>query len=271
VGLEGKKLGLVGGGAMGEALARGVVKAGLAAPDDIWVSDVRVEQLERLAAECGVRTTTDNSCLAAECEIIILAVKPHVVGTVLDGLAPVLGPGHTLISIAAGVSLAFLEAHTPPGTALIRVMPNTPCLVNEGASAFALGRGAGPVQASYVRDILGAVGRVVEVPEPLLDAVTGLSGSGPAYVYLMIEALSDGGVRMGLPRDVATLLAAQTLVGAARMVLETGEHPGRLKDMVTTPGGTTAEGLAVLEAGAVRGCLIRAVEAATQKSRALSR
>lgn len=269
MGLQGKKLGLVGGGAMGEALARGVVNAGLVTPDDVWVSDVRVEQLERLAGECGVRTTTDNGRLAAECEIIILAVKPYVVSTVLDGLAPSLGPRHTLISIAAGVPLAFLEEHTPPEVALIRVMPNTPCLVNEGASAFALGRGAGPTQASYVQDILGAVGRVVEVPEPLLDTVTGLSGSGPAYVYLMIEALSDGGVRMGLPRDVATLLAAQTLVGAARMVLETGEHPGRLKDMVTTPGGTTAEGLAVLEAGAVRGCLIRAVEMATKKSKAL--
>lgn len=267
--LHGKKLGFVGGGAMGGALASGVVKAGLVLPGETWISDVRAEQLDRLASELGVCTTTDNACLARECEIIVLAVKPFLAGKVLDGLAGSLGPRHTLISIAAGVTLTFLEKHVPPDVPLIRVMPNTPCLVNEGASAFSLGRGAGPEHAEYARAVLGAVGRVVEVPEPLLDAVTGLSGSGPAYVYLIIEALSDGGVRMGLPRDIATTLAAQTLVGAARMVLETGEHPGRLKDMVTTPAGTTAEGLAVLEAGAVRGNLIRAVEAATKKSQVL--
>jgi len=266
-----KRLGIIGGGAMGEALVRGVIKAGVVEPPAVMVSDVRTERLEMLAGETGVKVASSNVALARECDIVILAVKPFVVSEVLAEIAPVMNLRQTLISIAGGISLDFIEQKMGNRIPVVRVMPNTPCLVNEGASAFALGAKAGAEQAGQARMIFGAVGRVVEVPEKLMDAVTGLSGSGPAYGYLIIEALSDAGVRQGLPRDLATELAAQTLLGAARMVLETGEHPGRLKDMVTTPGGTTIEGLFALEEGAVRASISKAVEKAAARSREMSR
>ena len=178
-------------------------------------------------------------------------------------------PGHLLISIAAGVPIAKLEAGLGPDRRVVRVMPNTPALLGASASAYALGKTATTADAGLVQRIFSSVGVAFQLKESLLDAVTGLSGSGPAYMYLMIEALSDGGVAVGLPRDVATTLAAQTMLGSARMVLETGIHPGALKDMVTSPGGTTIEGLHELEKGKVRGVLISAVRAATEKSRKL--
>ena len=185
---------------------------------------------------------------------------------VLAQLRPLVGPGHLVISIAAGVSIATLRDGLGSDRRIVRVMPNTPALLGEGASAYSLGPGLRRDDEAVTQEFLAAVGRAVRVPEPLLDAVTGLSGSGPAFVYLMIEALSDGGVRMGLPRDVATTLAAQTVLGAAKMVLETGLHPGVLKDQVTSPGGTTIAGLHAMERGGVRGALIDAVEAATRRS-----
>ena len=201
--------------------------------------------------------------------VLVLAVKPSHVAELLDEIRPFVTPGHLLISIAAGVPIARLEAGLGEGARIIRVMPNTPALVGASASAYALGNAATEADAALAQKIFSAVGVAFQLKESLLDAVTGLSGSGPAYVYLMIEALSDGGVAAGLPREVATKLAAQTLLGSAKMVLETGLHPGALKDMVTSPGGTTIEGLHELEKGKVRGVLINAVRAATEKSRKL--
>jgi pyrroline-5-carboxylate reductase len=188
------------------------------------------------------------------------------VGPVLDELKPILTAGHLVISIAAGVKISFIEAHLNWGVRVIRVMPNQPCLVGESASGFALGKSAKKEDKELVQKILNSVGVAFVMDEKLLDAVTGLSGSGPAYVYLVIEAMADGGVLAGLPRDVAQTLAAQTVLGAAKTVLETKAHPGQLKDMVTSPAGTTIEGMKVLEESAVRGEFIKAVEAASKRS-----
>ena len=207
--------------------------------------------------------------MAKFADVLVLAVKPDQVGGVLADIRDCFTAKHCLISIAAGVPLAKLEAGLGAGARLIRVMPNTPALVGASASAYALGKSALLEDGELVHKLLSAVGVSFQVKESLLDAVTGLSGSGPAYVYLFIDGLSDGGVAAGLPRDIATRLAAQTVLGGAKMVLETGLHPGVLKDMVTSPGGTTIEGLHELEKGKVRGTLISAVRAATEKSKKL--
>jgi len=201
--------------------------------------------------------------------VLILAVKPDQVAGVLAEIKPAFKGTHLLVSIAAGVTLARLESGLGAKARVIRVMPNTPALVGASATGFSLGKNANADDAALALRLFGAVGVAFQVKEPLLDAVTGLSGSGPAYVYLMIEALSDGGVAAGLPRDVATRLAAQTLLGGARMVLETGMHPGALKDMVTSPGGTTIEGIHQLEKAGLRGALMNAVRAATDKAKQL--
>jgi pyrroline-5-carboxylate reductase len=187
-------------------------------------------------------------------------------GKLLTEIRPAVGTQHLVVSIAAGITLRQLAEGLGSEQRLVRVMPNTPCLLGASASGFSPGEAATAEDAALVQRLLDAVGRAFRLPEHLLDAVTGLSGSGPAFVYVMIEALSDGGVRVGLPRDVATALAAQTVLGAARMVLETGTHPGALKDMVASPGGTTIAGLHALERGGVRGALMDAVEAATLRA-----
>jgi len=266
-----KTIGIIGAGAMGEALATGIVRAGLVRPADLYISDVRQERLDGLRTRLGVTPLADNKQLVSVSRVVILAVKPPVVAPVLDEIAPALTSAHTLISIAAGITLAFIEERLPPGVPVVRVMPNTPCLVGAGASAFALGRYAQTEDARRAREILEAVGMAVEVPEEHLDIVTGLSGSGPAYAYLVIEALSDGAVRLGLPRQLAIRLAAQTLYGAAKMILSSEEHPARLKDAVTTPGGTTAAGLFALEEAGVRAAFARAVEQATRRAMELSK
>lgn len=264
-------IGIAGGGAMGEALTRGVLAAGLVSSAQLMVCEVSDERRAYLETELGIQTVRENVALVGFADTLILAVKPHVVGAVLAEIRPHVSPSHTLVSIAAGVDLAFIENGLGEGIPVVRVMPNTPALVGAAASAYCLGRFAGPRDGSRARAILEAVGRTVRVEEDLLDAVTGLSGSGPAYMYLVVEALADGGVRMGLPRDVSVLLAAQTMYGAAKMILETGEHPGRLKDMVTTPGGTTAAGLFALENAAVRAGLQQAVERATERAREMKK
>jgi pyrroline-5-carboxylate reductase len=201
--------------------------------------------------------------------VLVLAVKPDQVVSVLAEIRGAFTNEHLLVSIAAGVPLAKLEAGLGAAARVIRVMPNTPALVGASASAFALGKSCAATDAELAQKLLSAVGVAFQVKESLLDAVTGLSGSGPAYVYQFIEALSDGGVAAGLPRDIATKLAAQTVLGAAKMVLETGQHPGALKDQVTSPGGTTIEGIHELEKGKLRGTVMSAVRAATEKSKKL--
>jgi pyrroline-5-carboxylate reductase len=216
-----------------------------------------------------VKTTAFNPDVLKFANVIVLAVKPDLVNDVLAEVRPHFTEKHLLISIAAGVPIARLESALPPGARVVRVMPNTPALVGASASAFTPGQAAQPEDAQLTQKLFAAVGVAYPVKEALLDAVTGLSGSGPAYVFLIIEGLSDGGVAAGLPRDIATQLAAQTLLGSAKLLLETGQHPAALKDMVTSPGGTTIEGLHELEKAGVRGALINAVRAATEKSKKL--
>lgn len=264
------RLGFIGAGRMASALAGGFLRQGLVAPADLSASDPVAEALAQFANATGGRTLAGNAEVAQASDVVFLAVKPQQMAAALAELRGRLTDRHLVISIAAGIRLASLAEGLGPGPRLVRVMPNTPCLVGQSASGYCLGPGATPADGVLVERLLSAVGVAVALDEKLLDAVTGLSGSGPAFGYLVIEALSDGGVRMGLPRDVATRLAAQTLKGAAEMVLATGSHPGVLKDQVTSPGGTTIAGLQVLEAASVRGALIGAVEAATKRSQELS-
>jgi pyrroline-5-carboxylate reductase len=262
--------GFLGSGKMATALIRGMLRAGSSQPSAISASDPIAAARAALSAETDVVVSESNLGVVERSNALVLAVKPQSMPALLKEIRHAVTPDHLVISIAAGVSIDTLSAGLGAERRLVRVMPNTPALVGEGASAYCLGPHALAGDEEIVRSCLVAVGRAYRVPESLLDAVTGLSGSGPAFVYVMIEALSDGGVRVGLPRDVATALAAQTLLGAAKMVLETGEHPGVLKDQVTSPGGTTIAGLHALERGALRAALINAVEAATQRSAELA-
>jgi pyrroline-5-carboxylate reductase len=264
-----ERIALIGGGKMGEALIRALCDNDLAAPEQIAASDPLAARRASLAP-LGVRIAADNGDAVRDADLVIVAVSPAVVPAVLNEIGPARKPESLIVSIAAGVTLDQIESRLPPGTPVVRVMPNTPVQVGAGAAGVARGRHATAAHAERVLQIFGAAGRAVEVPERLIDAVTGLSGSGPAYVCLVIEALADGGVKMGLPRDVALTLAAQTVYGAAKLILETGKHPAQWKDMVASPGGTTIAGLAELERSAVRGALIDAVEAATLRARELS-
>ena len=261
-------LGFIGCGKMASALVRGVLRAGVAARENVFVSDSFSWAAQQLAAETGVSALASNREVVAASEAVLLCVKPQDVLRVLEELAPALS-GKLVVSIAAGVSLFSLERSAGEGVRVIRVMPNTPALVQQAASAYAMGKAAGAGDAAFVEALFGAVGYVGGVKEELLDAVTGLSGSGPAYGFLLIEALADGGVLRGLSRELALKLAAQTLAGAAEMVMQTGQHPGALRDAVASPGGTTIAGIAALEAAGVRAGLIGAVKAATERSKEL--
>jgi pyrroline-5-carboxylate reductase len=263
------KIGFLGAGKMASALAKGFIKAGLVTADRLMATDPLEASRHSFSQEIGAKALAENTELLQFAEIVVLAIKPDQVAQVLLEIRSRFTERHLLISIAAGVTLAKIEAALPSGARVIRVMPNAPALVGASASAFALGKAATPEDGKVALRLLSSVGVAYQVKEPLLDAVTGLSGSGPAYAFVMIEALSDGGVAAGLPRDIATQLAAQTLMGSAKMLLETGLHPGTLKDMVTSPGGTTVEGLLELEKGKVRAALMNAVRAATDKSRKL--
>lgn len=264
-------IGFLGAGQMATALARGFLSAGRITPDRLIACDVLPNAAERFREQTGGRIGKDALEILSTADVIFIAVKPQHVGSLLRQLLPVVREDHLFVSIAAGISISTLETALGDQARVIRVMPNTPCLVSQGASAFSLGSRAIPADSQLVQDLLSTIGVAMPVAESLLDAVTGLSGSGPAYVYLMIEALSDGGVRMGLPRDIALRLAAQTVLGAAQMVLATGQHPGALKDAVTSPGGTTIAGLHVLEQHAVRGALMDAVQAATERAKQLGK
>jgi pyrroline-5-carboxylate reductase len=263
------KIGFLGAGKMAAALANGFARAGLLPAEQILASDPLEPARTRFAQATGAKTTSRNLDVPPFAPVLFVAVKPDQVEEVLADVKSEVTSEHLVISIAAGVTLARLESALQPGARVIRVMPNTPALVGASATAFALGRFAGVQDGQLAHKLFAAVGIACELKEALLDAVTGLSGSGPAYGYLMIEALSDGGVAAGLPREVATRLAAQTLLGSARMVLETALHPGALKDMVTSPGGTTIEGLHELERAGVRSALMQAVRVAAEKAKKL--
>jgi pyrroline-5-carboxylate reductase len=262
-------IGFLGAGKMATALAKGFLRAQLVTPTDLMAADPSEPARKAFAAETRSKAISSNSEVVKFARVVILAVKPDQVLGVLGEIRAVLSEKHTLISIAAGMTLPRLEAALEEGARVIRVMPNTPALVGSSASAFAVGDSALPQDAELAHELMSSVGIVFQVKEPLLDAVTGLSGSGPAYIYLVIEALSDGGVAAGLPRAMATQLAAQTVLGAAKMVLESGMHPGQLKDMVASPGGTTIEGIHVLEQGAIRGVFMNAVRTAADKAKRL--
>lgn len=268
---DGVRLGFLGAGKMATALARGWLNAGLVAPGNVHASDPIPAARAAFTEATGLPASADNRAVVQASNLLILAVKPQTMADLLAEIRGDVTGNHLIVSIAAGVPLAKLAEGLGQDRRLIRVMPNTPCLVGASASAYSPGEHATPEDVQRVDRLLNAVGRAMPLPEKLLDAVTGLSGSGPAFVYVMIEALSDGGVRMGLPRDVATTLAAQTVLGAAKMVLETGQHPGPLKDMVTSPAGTTIAGLHALERGGVRAALMDAVEAATSRAAELSK
>ncbi|WP_338827835.1 pyrroline-5-carboxylate reductase [Neomoorella thermoacetica] len=257
------KIGFLGAGAMAEALIRGIIQARLVQPERIWAYDIRAARLKELKQRFGLVAAASREELAAAADIIILAVKPQNVEAALTGLQ--VKGDKLVISIIAGVTLSRLAGYLGD-VPLVRVVPNTPALVGAGVSALAAGARVGQEDLEKALAIFRSVGEAMVLPEEQLNAVTGLSGSGPAYVYMIIEALADGGVRQGLARPVALELAARTLLGGAQMVLATGEHPGVLKDRVTSPAGTTIAGLAVLEDRGVRGALIRAVEAATLRA-----
>lgn len=263
-----RKVGFIGAGVMAEALTRGMLESEVARARDLYAADPSSHRREIFREMIGQNTFAQNGEVVERCAVIVLAVKPGMLPTVADDIGPEVGTEHLVVSIVPGVTLNWLHDRLET-TRIIRVMPNTPALVEQGAAAFCRGARVNDADASVVRQMLTAVGTCEEVDEKLMDAVTGLSGSGPAYVYMMIEALSDGGVKMGLPRRTATRLAAQTLRGAAEMVLDSTMHPGALKDQVTTPGGTTIAAVHALEKAGLRSALIDAVETATQRSREL--
>jgi len=261
-----QKIGMIGAGQMATALAEGFVQAGLVTAENLLASDPVEAARDRFAKATGGRTTDDNARVVSQSGVIFLAVKPQQMGSVAAGLKGQIGAEKLLVSIAAGIRLAKLSEAFGTHIRIIRVMPNTPCLVRRGACGFCLGSRATAADGELVKRLLDAVGISFQVEEKLLDAVTGLSGSGPAFVYTVIEALGDGGVRMGLPRNVAVALAAATVRGAAEMVLSTGEHTGVLRDRVTSPGGTTIAGIQVLESSGLRAALMAAVETAARRS-----
>ncbi len=263
------RIGFIGCGAMARALAGGLVEAGLDA-DRIAAADPVDEARSAFEQAVGAKPVEDNAAVVEACDVVVLAVKPGVVAPVLRSLDPERAVRPLWISIAAGVPLQALQDALPAGARVVRTMPNTPALVGAGATAYSPASNVEEKELALVETILSAAGWCWRAPsEELLDAVTGLSGSGPAYVFLILEALADAGVRQGLPRDAAQELATRTVLGAARLALETGRHPGALKDQVTSPGGTTIAGLEQLEAHGVRAAIYDAVGAATDRSRAL--
>ncbi len=265
----GRTIAFLGAGNMAGALIKGLLHAKACEPAEIWAVDVRPQRLDELREAHGIRVGRDLAEAARWADVVVLATKPQVFDRVLPVVASAIRADALVVSIAAGVPIEAIEAHMPSGTRVVRTMPNTPALVDAGATAIAPGTTASEDDLELVRRIFDSVGITVVLEEALLDSVTGLSGSGPAYIFLIIEALADAGVKVGLHRESAQLLAAQTVLGSAKLLIETGEHPGRLKDMVTSPGGTAIAGLHTLEAGGLRTTLINAVESATARSREL--
>jgi pyrroline-5-carboxylate reductase len=266
-----RRIGFIGAGNMAEAIIRGLLESGTMAPEHITAADVVPERLAFMETTYRISTTSDNAALVKGSDILVLAIKPQVAGQVLAHIGPHTDDSKLLISIVAGLTTATMTAALGPGTRIVRTVPNTPVFVAEGMVSLASDGPARAEDYAVARAIFSPVGRVISIEEKHMDAAIGVSGSGPAYGFVMIEALADGGVKMGLPRPVAYELAAQTLLGAAKMCLESGRHPGQLKDMVTSPGGTTIAALHKMEAAGVRAALMDAVEAATRRSEELGR
>jgi pyrroline-5-carboxylate reductase len=264
-------IGFIGAGNMAEALIRGLIKGGHVAAERIIASAPRMERLDALARSYAIQITTDNCEIARKAGFIVLAVKPQILDKVLREIGDQLASGTLVVSIAAGVDTATIEEAVPDGVRVVRAMPNTPALVGAAATAISPGKHADQADLAMVRAMFDAVGITVVLDESHLDAVTGLSGSGPAYIFLILEALADAGVKVGLSRRDAQRLAAQTVMGSAKLLLDTDEHPGKLKDMVTSPGGTAIAGLHTLEQGGLRTTLINAVETATKRAKELGR
>lgn len=262
------KIGIIGLGKMGESIAQGLRREH-AGDYSIHATTRSKESATDASKRLGIGVQTDNTKLVGECDVLLLCVKPHQAQKVLEQIAPQLTKQHLLISIVASITTDQLALWSGGKAAVIRSMPNTPCLVGEGMTVLCAGPGATGAQLASTEKIFATVGRTAVVEESLMDGVTGLSGCGPAYIYLVIEALSEAGVKVGLPRKTATLLAAQTLLGSAKMVLDRGEHPAALKDEVTTPAGCTIDGLMALEEGKLRVTLIKAVLAAAKRSKSL--
>jgi pyrroline-5-carboxylate reductase len=261
-----KSLGFIGAGNMAEAMIRGIIQNQVVLPDRILASDLSGERREYISRTFGMETMEENRSLVDQSNVIFLAVKPQAVPQVLKDMASDMGPEKLLVSIVAGVPIQTLSSGLPKTPRIVRTMPNTPMTVMEGAMAIASDSPALPEDLKTVETLFRPLGSTVRIEEKLIDAVTGLSGSGPAYVFMILEALADGGVKMGLPRDVAETLAAQTLMGSAKLFLETRMNPGQLKCMVTSPGGTTIAGIHELEKGGIRASLMNAVESATERS-----
>jgi len=264
-----KKVGFIGTGNMGEALIAGLLKAKFTTPEQIIAFDADGERLRFIQKKYGIKKASDNSHLSSQCDPLLLCVKPQSMKEVIEEMADSLDPSKLLISIAAGVPLYAIETYARKQLRLIRVMPNINVLVQAGASAIAPGNLATDEDLKLAKAIFDCVGKSITVHEPLMDAVTGLSGSGPAYVFLIIEALTDAGVHLGMTRAQALTLVTQTVMGSVKLLSDTGEHPALLREKVTSPGGTTAAGLYKLEEGGLRKILIDAVIAATQKSKEL--
>jgi len=267
--LQGKRFSFVGAGNMAEALLRGLLASGSVRPEDITVSNRRRDKAERVAERWGVRAAPDNASCVRDADVVMLCVKPQVMRSALEPLGRDVPREALVISVAAGVPTQAIEAHLAEGQRVVRAMPNTGAVVRQSATAIAGGAVATEADLALAKEVFDQVGRTVVVEEGHLDAVTGLSGSGPAYIFLIIDALADASVKVGLPRDIGLELAAQTVLGSAQLLLQTGEHPGRLKDQVTSPGGTAIAGLHTLEAGGLRTTLITAVESATRRAREL--
>ena len=270
--IKGKKIGIIGAGVMGQALVNGLIKSNKVNKDDLWCAVKSESSFEKLEKTMKIPVYTDYSKEIASTDIFLICTKPRYVTGVLDILkqSKSLKKNVLIISIAAGLTIEKMSAHLPAKTAVIRAMPNTPCKINAGITVYSRSIHAKPEDAEIAKSIFENVGQAIELDEVHLDAVTAVSGSGPAYIFLMMEALADGAVRVGLPRDVAFQLVSQTMLGSAKMLQESGKHPAALKDEVTTPAGCTIAGLLIMEDGKIRSTLARAVEEATRTTKGLA-
>lgn len=264
-----KKLCIIGLGKMGSTLAKGLINAGILKKEQIIGTDISVENFEMNPVYCSIETLNDNIKAVQQCDIVLLSVKPQVIDKVLKEISSFCKE-KIVISIASGITINHLERALPSSTKIIRAMPNTPILVGEGVIAISKNKNVSDDELDMVKSILESVGKVYVVEEELMDVITALSGSGPAYVYIIIEALADGGVLMGLPRNLSLELATRTVLGSAKMVLESDKHPGELKDMVTSPAGTAIRGIEVLESRGIRGTIMDAVKEATKRSQEIN-